>query len=178
MGRPRTIDREQLLDAAERVVSAGSAAALSFGSVAAAAGVAKATVQSVFGSREAMIDAMLGRWLEQERKRFEAAAGPRPSARDRIRAHIQTTEEEDGGRVATLLAALAGSGEQSASTASWYASRVGELAARTRAQRRMRIAFLAAEGAFYMRHLAGFALSDAVWSDIFQDLRAFVSDDE
>lgn len=177
MARPRTIDREQLLDAAEEVVSAGSAASLSFGSLAQAAGVPKASVQSVFGTREALIDAMLDRWLKRERRRFDEAAGPNPSPRQRIHAHLATTEQEDAGsRVATLLAALAGSGEQSASTARWYRSRIGDLSAETPEQRRLRIAFLAADGAFYIRYLVGFRMSEALWKDLFDDLRAFIAE--
>lgn len=175
MARPRTIDRERLLDAAEGVVASGRIAALSFGSVAAAAGVPKASVQSAFGTREGMIDAMLERWFAREQTRFEQAAGPRPSARKRMQAHIHTTEQEEtGSRMATLLAALAGSGEQSASTAAWYAARIGDLRAKSSEQRRLRIAFLAAEGAFYVRHLVGFPIDDALWRDIFADLRAFI----
>ena len=178
MARPRTIDRERLLDAAESVVAAGRIAALTFGSVAAASGVPKASVQSAFGTREGMIDAMLQRWLAREEQRFERAAGKRPSARKRMQAHIRTTEEEDtGSRMATLLAALAGSGEQSASTAAWYRARIGSLTAKTREQRRLRVAFLAAEGAFYIRHLVGFPISEALWHDIFEDLLAFVAED-
>lgn len=178
MARPRTIDRERLLDAAESVVAAGRIAALTFGSVAAASGVPKASVQSAFGTREGMIDAMLERWLQREQLRFERAAGTRPSARKRMQAHIQTTEEEEAGtRMATLLAALAGSGEQSASTAAWYASRIGNLTAKTAEQRRLRIAFLAAEGAFYIRHLVGFPIDDPLWHDLFKDLKALIEDD-
>ena len=177
MARPRTVDRERLLDAAESCVAAGRIAALTFGSVAAAAGVPKASVQSAFRTREGMIDAMLERWLGREQQRFERAAGTRPSARKRMQAHLETTEEEEtGSRMATLLAALAGSGEQSASTAAWYVSRIGSLTAKTSEQRRLRIAFLAAEGAFYIRHLVGFPIDDSLWHELFKDLRAFIDE--
>ena len=109
MGRPRTINREQLLDVAEAVVAESGAIGLSFGAIAAAAGLPKASVQSAFGTREALIEAMLDRWMAQEQLRFHAAAGPHPSAPDRIRAHVQTTAEESEvsmRRMATLLAGL------------------------------------------------------------------------
>ena len=61
MVRPRTIDREYLLNVAEDIAAATGAAGLSFGSLAAAAGVSKASVQSAFGTREALIEAMLNR---------------------------------------------------------------------------------------------------------------------
>jgi AcrR family transcriptional regulator len=177
MARPRTIDREHLLDVAEGIVAKASAATLSFGSLAAAAGVPKPSVQSAFGTREALIDAMLERWLGREQQRFEAVAGAARTPRARVRAHIHTLAEEPkeaSSRMASFLAALVGSGEQSASTARWYRSRIGDLSAKTRDQRRLRIAFLAAEGAFYVRHLAGFPMRDELWEEIFADLEQFV----
>ncbi|MET0285229.1 MAG: TetR/AcrR family transcriptional regulator [Polyangiales bacterium] len=177
MARPRTIDREHLLDVAEGIVAGASAATLSFGNLAAAAGVPKASVQSAFGTREALIDAMLDRWLAKEQQRFDAVAGQARSLRARVRAHIQTLADEPretSSRMAGFLAALVGSGEQSESTARWYHARIGDLSAKTREQRRLRIAFLAAEGAFYVRHLAGVELRDATWREIFSDLLAFV----
>lgn len=158
---------------AEQLVAGSGAAGLSFGSLAAAAGVPKASVQSAFNSREALIEAMLARWLCAEQQRFEATAGPDPAPQERTRAHIQTLAEETtetSSRIAALLATLAGSGDQSAGTARWYASRVGDLSAATPDERRLRIAFLAAEGAFYMRNLAGFEMSKVLWDDIFKDL--------
>jgi AcrR family transcriptional regulator len=176
MARPRTVNREQLLDAAEEIVSAAGAAALSFGGVATAAGLSKATVQSVFGTREAMIEAMLERWLQHEGKRFEELAGLAPSLRECITAHIRSTAAETpeaGRRMAALQAALTSSGYQSKSSAQWYSARIGNLTASTPEERRLRIAFLAAEGAFFVRHMAGIPISDALWEDIFADLKAF-----
>lgn len=177
MARPRTLDRDRLLDAAEAVVAETGAASLTFGKVAAAAGVAKASVQSAFGTKEAMIDALLDRWAQQEQVRFDKAVGPSPTPQAVIVEHLRSTaaeEKEAISRVATLLAAGAGTGEQVDSFARWYATRVGDLSARTPEERRRRIAFLAAEGAFFVRHLVGFEMSDAVWREVFDDLLALV----
>ncbi|GAB1719095.1 MAG: transcriptional regulator [Nitrosospira sp.] len=174
MARPRTIDREHLLDLAEEAIAATGAAGLSFGAVAAAAGLSKASVQSAFGTREALIEAMLERWISQEKAQFEEVAGPRPTVRARIRAHVQTTAEgSDAGmrRVATLLAAMAGSAQQAGRAVEWYASRVADFAAATEEERRLRTAFLAAEGAFFMRYLVGYPMSDDLWREIFEDLK-------
>lgn len=175
MPRPRSIDRELLLNLAEATVAATGAAGLSFGSLAAASGVSRASVQSVFGTREALIAAMLERWLAQEGQRFAAAAGPSPTPEQRIRAHIATTavEPEEGmRRSATLMASLAGSERQVRSAADWYQSRVGDLSASTPEARRLRTAFLAAEGAFFVRYLVGLPMSGALWREIFDDLQA------
>ena len=175
MPRPRSIDRELLLDLAEATVAATGAAGLSFGSLAAVSGLSRASVQSVFGTREALIEAMLERWLAQETQRFTAAAGPAPTREQRIRAHIATTalEAEEGmRRSATLMASLAGTERQVRSAAEWYQSRVGDLSAHTPEARRLRAAFLAAEGAFFVRYLVGLPMSGTLWREIFDDLQA------
>jgi AcrR family transcriptional regulator len=176
MARPRSVDRESLLDAAEAALAAKGLAGLSFGAVASASGVAKATVQSVFGHRDALIAAVLDRWLRREQARFEALAGPGADAARRTQAHIRSTAAETpeaGARMATLLSALASAGEVGRSgTSSWYAARAGDFTAATAEERRLRLAFLAAEGAFYVRHLAGVPMSEALWTEVFADILA------
>lgn len=177
MARPRTINRERLLDLAEIVVAESGAMGLSFGALAAASGLPKASIQSVFGNREALIEAMLDRWIAQERVRFDQAVGPNPGARERIRAHVQTTAEESDvsmRRVATLLAAMVGSTQQVERAIDWYSSRVGDLSARSEEARRLRAAFLATEGAFYMRYLIGYRMSDKLWHQIFRDIKRLI----
>lgn len=180
MSRPRTVDRDRLLNAANAVIAASGVAALSFGSVATAAGLSKATVQSAFGTREAMIAALLERWLEQEQARFEAMVGPAPTALDRVRGHLASVVEdtqESSDRFAALVAALAGTGEQGRAVEAWYRARMGDLSAPEAEAKRARIAYLAAEGAFFLRHLVGFPLSDETWADVFSDLRRVVDDE-
>lgn len=179
MARPRTIDRKLVLDAAERVVSAEGVAALSFGSVAAEAGISKASVQSAFGNREAMIEAMLERWTTEEQTSFDEAVGDTPSPSCRIATHIRLTglETDDvSSRTATLLAALSRSGDQSRSVTEWCKGRVGQLAVGQDLSREQRVAFLAAEGALFLRHFIGFEFSDTVWTEIFQELEALAAE--
>lgn len=174
MARPRTIDRETLLTAAEAVVTEQGAAALSFASVAAAAGLSKASVQSAFGSRDAMIDALIGRWMQHEAVRFRAALNGAESPEARLSAHLRCTYDElhngRGQRVATLLAILASEGQSSASVRAWYQDRIGDLSAKTPEERRRRTAFLAAEGAYFLRCIVGLKAEPAIWSEIFAEL--------
>lgn len=176
MPRPRTIDREHLLDVAEALLAESGVASLSFGGLAAAAGLSKASVQSVFTTREGLIEAIMERWLQREQSRFDRAAGPAPGPRERVRAHLLTTAAEpaeSNSRVAGLLAVLASKGGQVDSAARWYASRIGDFSARSAEEKRARIAFLAAEGAFYVRHLAGVPMTDRLWKEIFRELLRF-----
>jgi AcrR family transcriptional regulator len=181
MARPRTLDRERLLDVAETIVIDGSTADLSFGSLAVAARVPKASIQSAFKSREALMDAMLNRWLMREQIRFERELKGRTSERDRMLAHIRITAEltrEESASVAALMAALATAGEEQTSSSRWYCARAGSLEADNKEARRLRIAFLAAEGAYYLRNLFGFNMSDHLWREIFHDLREYAEGSE
>lgn len=180
MARPRRIDRAHLLERAEALVAAEGAAALSFGRLASAAGVPKASIQSAFGTREALVEAMLDRWLRAEQQRFANLAGPTPSPLARVLAHLRsvgTETPEASSRMASLLAALTEAGLASESLAAWYAARIGDLSAAGAEARRLRLAFLAAEGAFTMRHLAGVRIRDEVWQDVFADLEGLARGD-
>lgn len=174
MARPRTIDRDHLLTAAEAVVTGQGAAALSFASVAAEAGLSKASVQSAFGSRAALIDALIGRWMQHEADRFEAALEGAESPEARLSAHLRCTYEElhngRGQRVATLLAILASEGQSSASVRRWYQERMGDLSAQSPEEKRRRTAFLAAEGAYFLRCIVGLEADPAIWAEIFAAL--------
>jgi AcrR family transcriptional regulator len=174
MARPRSIDRDRVLDAAEAVVSRSGAGALSFGAIAEEAGLTKASVQSAFGTRAALIDMLIDRWMSQEEERHRAALGEAVSAGARLVAHLRTTLadmlDDNGQRVSTLLAVLAGEGEHSASMRAWYLGRLGDLAAATDEERRRRVLYLAAEGAFFLRCLVGLPVSEVIWRDVFADL--------
>lgn len=173
MARPRTLDREALLDAAEAVISIEGTQALSFGAIAIKAGVSKASVQSVFGTREKILDALLEKWMEREQARYAHHLGAMTDAKSQLQAHIDSTKEESneaGSRVLTLLAAQVGSGTQSEFMKAWYQKRMGNFEVETPEERKHRILYLAAEGAIFIRNMVGHPISDAVWNDIFHDL--------
>jgi AcrR family transcriptional regulator len=178
MGRRRTIDREQVLDVAERLVAERGAGSLTIGTVAEAAGISKGGVQSAFGTKEGLIAAILKRWMADEQRRFADRAGKHPTPLDRARAHLQTTQEDDEAaqaRAAGLLAALVQSPEHLAGARDWYRDRVGDLAAEGDQARFARVVFLAAEGAFFLRHLRLLHVDQKTWDDIFSDLHGLLS---
>jgi len=171
--RPRTIDRDQLLNCAEDIAASGGISEVTFGAVASAAGVPKASVQSAFGTRESLLDAMLQRWVNRERERFNALAGSNPTPADCVVAHLRSTASESHEsmlRMASLVATLGASGTRVDRVVDWYESRGLSTVAESPEQKRLRAAFLAAEGAFFVRYLVGLPMSDEVWQDIFSDL--------
>lgn len=177
MARPKQIDRDALLDVAEKCVSDNGAASLSFGSLAASAGLSKGTVQTVFGTRDNLLEALLGRWIEREEIRFDSELAGYSGKEQHVLAHLKTTEAESvevGRTVLTMLAALAGNGSTSDIMRNWYRTRLLDLKADDDQSRRFRIAYLAAEGAFLVRNLIGLDIPEQRWSEIFTDLHRLV----
>lgn len=170
MNRPKTIDREQVLDAAENIVVSRGAAELTIDAVAKAAGITKGGVQSCFGTKANLIAAMLQRWSEAYERMGEKVAGD--CGASPIRRHIRVTATSDALNMksASLLAALLQSREQLAPMRKWYALRLDGIDASTDEGRRTRLAFLACEGAFMLRYFGLADISDAQWRDVFLDI--------
>jgi len=61
-GRPRSIDRDHVLDMAEKIVTEGGIVALTMDAVAQASGVTKGGVQYCFGNKDGLLKAMIERW--------------------------------------------------------------------------------------------------------------------
>lgn len=74
MGRTRVIDRDHLLDAAEAVVARDGATRLTLESVAAEAGVSKASVVYDHKTKQALIQALVARALERDNAFNQAAS--------------------------------------------------------------------------------------------------------
>lgn len=178
MGRRKTIDRNHVLEVAEEIIGARGAAALTIDSVAKAAGITKGGVQSCFGTKEALIAAMLKRWIGDYEQQFDEIAGERATPVERVAAHVETTHRHDDGshsRVVGLLAALLQTPEHLAETRHWYESRVDGLDLDTEEARRARLAFLATEGVVLLRFLGLLSLSTAQWDDVFRDIKALIA---
>jgi len=180
VGRRHTIDRDHVLDVAEHIVAARGAAALSIGAVAAGAGISKGGVQSCFGTKEAMIAAMLERWMENDDRRFLAEGGDAPAPAARVLAHVETTHRHDDAthaRAVGLLTALFQSPEHLPAVRAWYARRMPAPAPDDAEARRARLALLAAEGVVLLRFSGLLPMPDQVWDEIFADIRHLIGGD-
>ncbi|SDN75962.1 TetR/AcrR family transcriptional regulator [Phyllobacterium sp. OV277] len=175
MGRKRTIDRDKVLDAAESVVSKVGAAALTIDAVAKAAGITKGGVQYCFGTKGALIDAMLERWGQDYDTQVvqltqKASASP-------IHAHLEATrkgDESSNAKAASLMASLIQTPEHLGSTREWYRTRMADFDLTTEEGRRARTAFIATEGVFMLRFFGFMEISEQDWNAIFDDIEAFV----
>src|SRR5690606_3102379 len=113
MGRLKTIDRESVLCAAERVVSREGAARLTIEAVATEAGISKASVLYDYKTKQALIRAVIERRMKAECARLAAAiedAGPGPDRAMRGRlavAQSRSMSDADRAVALNLIAALA-----------------------------------------------------------------------
>ncbi len=173
VGRPRSIDRSALLDAAEDIVARDGAAALTIDALARAVGVTKGGVQYAFGTKEALIAAMIARWEEGYAAQVRALVGDDPGPVEAIRAHVATTRDTpaaDHAKSAAILASLLRSPETMDTTRQWYRERLSGLDLSERPDRTARLAFLATEGAYMLRFFGLADMDDAVWSGVFDDI--------
>lgn len=175
MARGAKISREDLLAAAEQLVLAKGAAALTIGALAAEAGVSKGGVQTMFGTKEALVLDLVQRWLDREQAEFREALTDQPNP---TLAHIDQTrrlDEASHGKLAALLAVASHSPAHTGMSQAWYAERTNRFEANTAAERQERLAFLATEGAYFLRFLVGIPFDDDAWREMFEDIRTLAA---
>lgn len=178
-GRPRSIDRDKVLDAAEALVAQTGAAALSFEAVAKQAGITKSGVQYCFGTKENLIRSMIQRWGDSFERDVMERIGPDRSPRSIIRGHLEATRDSDDAeysRSAVMMTALLQRPEQVAATRDWYTSRFAQLDMSNKSDRKAALALLAGEGAFMLRTFGLVDLEEADWKALFDDMLAGVGD--
>lgn len=178
MGRRPTIDREGLLDAADRVIAKGGVTSLTIDAVAREAGVSKGGVLYSFGTKDALIEAMLdraGKSYDRLIADYLTAHGNEPHAG--AAAHVDASHREDrlaAIRASALLASLVQTPDYRSEIQGYYREFLDKLDTSSASGRRALTAVLAAEGAFLLRGLDLAQFDDAAWDSIFADIRAIV----
>ena len=179
MSKPRSIDRDRVLDMAEDIVTEGGATALTIGAVAQAAGISKGGVQSCFGTKSGLVQAMAGRWAANYDECLEKVTG-RPveqiSDLEKVQAHVRITaaEERLNVRAACHLAMQMESDDLREWIRRWHAARLENLQPGSDEERAARIAYLAAEGAFLLRYFGLLEMDDRQWQSVFEDIAALL----
>ncbi|TJZ91240.1 TetR/AcrR family transcriptional regulator [Paracoccus gahaiensis] len=175
MGRHKTVDRDNLLDLAEDIVRSQGAAALTIDSLAKAAGITKGGVQYTFPSKAALIDALCARWMESYETLFATMIAPDPTPVDVIDAHVGATFTDSGpaqAKAASMMTLMLQSPEFMAATQTWYRQRMQALDPSAPEDRQARLAFLATEGAFFLRYFGFLDIADEDWAAIHRDIRS------
>ncbi|WP_407521340.1 TetR/AcrR family transcriptional regulator [Methylobacterium oryzisoli] len=177
MGRPRSIDRDKVLDIAERIVREEGATALTFDAVAKAAGITKGGLQYCFGSKDDLIAAMAERWVKAFDAEVERHTPPDGTKVERARGYVTASariDEASQTKIAGMLVSLLQSPRHLEQGRHWYAEWLQRLEPGSAAERRARTAFFAAEGAFFLRSLGLVEMDQAGWDGVFDDILALL----
>ncbi|MET0169623.1 MAG: TetR family transcriptional regulator [Aliihoeflea sp.] len=181
VGRPRSIDRDKVLDAAEAIVTKSGAGALSFEAVAKEAGITKSGVQYCFGTRDNLIHSMIERWERAFTDDIADRISGDTSPRSVIRAHVEATRDADDAaysRSAVMMTAVLQHPDQVAATRHFYNSRFAQLDLSDPTDREAALALLAGEGAFFLRSFGLVDLDNEQWDLLFSGMLARVRDGE
>ncbi|GGE48527.1 TetR family transcriptional regulator [Agaricicola taiwanensis] len=179
MGRNRTIDRDAVLDAAQKVVSRDGAIGLTLDAVAHEAGISKASVLYDCKTKQQLIQAVIERRIARDTERARDAVSklgdcPNPSIEALIASFQSEVSDEDRAVAIHLIAAMAQDNELRAPVQELIASHVRDIRATSATPRGALLAFFALEG---MKLLDWFGLhrcSEAERDQLIKDIRWLV----
>jgi AcrR family transcriptional regulator len=175
VGRIRTIDRNGILDAAEAVTMAKGPTGLTIAAVAERMGITNGGVQYSFRSKEALIAALFERWQDEYASQMGKLCPDVTDGHAMTRAHIDyASRYEDRSRrgAPSLLVSVLNSPHHMALIRKWYRERIDALDLSGVGGRRLRLAFLAMEGAFLMRLFGMIEIGSDEWASIVADVVA------
>jgi AcrR family transcriptional regulator len=157
LGRARTIDRDAVLDAAERVVSREGAARLTVDAVACEAGISKASVLYDYKSKHELVKAVIARRVSDDETAYrETAARFARSADSAIRGQVamatRSYPEEERAVAYNLCAALGQDADLRAPVQEAFRRRVDEIRRTSEHPDGALLAFLAVEGLIFIDH--------------------------
>ncbi len=183
MARTRVIDRDAVLDAAERVVSRDGAARMTLEAVAHEAGISKASVLYDYKSKQALIKAIIERLIERENLRLRdciANLGPVPDAvmRGRIASTMPLISEADRAVALNLVAALAGDAALRGSIHEAYRHHIDEVVQASSQPNAAMLAFLALEGLRLMECFGFYTWSQKERERMLNDIESLLQGDE
>lgn len=175
MGRHRVIDRDAMLDAAERVVVRDGAAKLSLDAVATEAGISKASVLYDYKTKQALIQALVERRVAAETARISqliAEQGGRPDAvvRGRLAAARQKIPDDERAVAVSLCAALAQDAELREPIRAVINEHLTTLGRDSTYPRSALLAFLAIEGLMFLEWFGFHSWSKAERDRILGDI--------
>jgi AcrR family transcriptional regulator len=180
MGRIRVIDRQSVLDAAERVVVREGAAHLTLEAVAIEAGISKASVIYDYKSKNALIKAVIERSVARHTARLRDAIdnqtpGPDRAMRGRLAvAASRSISDAERAVSLNLIAALAHDPSLRMLVRQKYTEQMSEVTATSNSPRRTMLAFLALEGLLLMEWFGLFSWSPEERDQLLSDIGAML----
>ena len=173
MTRKKTIDSDLVLDAAKSVVIETGVQRFTLEAVAKHAGISKGGLLYIFPTKDQLILAMLDR--EVSRFGAEVLQNARKHSEDlhpTLLGYIDTARSEDvsiANKAANLMAALIHAPAMLEPARLFYFKMLGQFDAPSIAGRRGRLAYLAVEGAFFLRALGLKEMTEKEWLEILAD---------
>jgi AcrR family transcriptional regulator len=160
VSRPRVIDQEQILDAAETVVARDGATRLTLDAVAAEAGISKASVIYDYKTKQALIRAVIERRVAQEDEKLECEISKLGDVADaRIRGRIAAAAEAPPDEIQSvarnLCSALAQDPDMRSMLQRSFSREIAAIQKTSSDPRAALLAFLALEG---LRNLEFFGI--------------------
>ncbi|WP_413714070.1 TetR/AcrR family transcriptional regulator [Serratia marcescens] len=172
-GRPQSIDRDYVMNVAERIIINEGISALTIGYLAKRSGISKGGAQYIFENKENLVNEVFKRLTSRYEESISKVADGALSASDRIKANITLTfqdSKENSARVAGLTSAILREPIYMNLYKKWYASMYSELDTSTHEGRLLRLKLLATEGAYMLRYFGFMNIDEKMWSDIFNDI--------
>jgi AcrR family transcriptional regulator len=180
MSRPRVIETDQILNAAEAVVVRDGAGSLTLDAVAREAGISKASVIYDYGSKQALIKAVIERRAQDERHRLQSAVRDMGSCKDAlVLGHIALAEsampDEMQAAGVSLCAALSQDAESRAVMQELVGQDIAAIRATSGQPRTAMLAYLAVEGLRLLEFLGLHSWEEAERQEILADIRMLVT---
>lgn len=179
VSRYKKLDPDLLLDAAESVIINEGAHAISIGTVAAAAGVTKGGIQSNFGTREKLIEALFNRWgialddrIEQIRKTMPEDADPLDIFLEANWQHHLENPKQD----AAMMYLLTQSSEQREAAREWISDKLEKLSLGKEDGKRRRLRFIVFQALIVMKSMELAPFSKTEWQEIFSEINDLLGD--
>ncbi|KIC08901.1 hypothetical protein RA19_18580 [Leisingera sp. ANG-M1] len=178
MARYKKLDLDDLLDAAYEVIISKGAHALSIGNVAKAAGVTKGGIQSNFGTKEALIDALFERWsddLEAETSELQSSE-TEPS--DPLSLFLLATRKLHSRKPrqnAAMMFLMSQNVEHREAARNWIAEKIDRFNLSGEQARQARLRFIVLESLITMQSMELTTFDSMEWEEIFEDVERLFS---
>jgi AcrR family transcriptional regulator len=177
MARYGKLDREALLDAAYEVILTQGAHALSIGNVAKAAGVTKGGIQSNFGTRENLIEALFERWGRDLDDQIAEAAQSEGAPTDPMllflqacRSNHRVTPRQD----AAMMFLMSQNEELRESSRKWISEKLERFGLNAPGAGIKRLHFLVVTALITMKSMELTSLSEEDWDNVFEELETIL----
>ena len=173
MARHKKLDRMVLLDAAEMLVRERGSHALSLANVAEIANVSKGGIQSNFGTRDNLINALLERWegtLQSAVVTISDQAAPSVSELDIQIQASRLAYNQNPDHYKAMMILVTQSDELRARSRDWFRDRLSKVGKDQQASRHDTLKLLLNDAMIAIRALDFTPLSEQEWKNLLEDL--------